>query len=45
MHKENKKLDMPFNAKKANRETIEFLIKLGILYEDENGIHVVNERR
>lgn len=33
-------IEFPQNVKKASKETIEFLIKVGILYKDETGIHV-----
>ena len=31
---------LPKNVKKASKETIEFLLKVGILYKNETGIHV-----
>ena len=33
-------IELPQNVKKARKETIEFLLKVGILYKDEAGIHV-----
>lgn len=33
----------PFNVTKANEATVEVLIKLGLLYADENGLHVVEK--
>ena len=33
-------IELPQNVKKASKETIEFLLKVGILYKDETGIHV-----
>ena len=35
-----KHIELPPNVKKASKETIEFLLKVGILYKDETGIHV-----
>lgn len=36
----NEEIKMPFNVSDASKETVDFLIKIGILYEDETGIHV-----
>ena len=33
-------IELTQNVKKASKETIEFLLKVGILYKDETGIHV-----
>lgn len=33
-------IELPPNVNKASKETIEFLLKVGILYKDEAGIHV-----
>ena len=33
-------IELPPNANKASKETIEFLLKVGILYRDETGIHI-----
>ena len=33
-------IELPPKVKKASKETIEFLLKVGILYKDETGIHV-----
>ena len=35
-----KHIELPPNVKKASKETIYFLLKVGILYKDETGIHV-----
>ena len=33
-------IEIPPNVNKASKETIEFLLKVGILYRDETGIHI-----
>ena len=33
-------IELPPNVNKASKETIEFLLKVGILYRDETGIHI-----
>ena len=33
-------IELPPNVNKASKETIEFLLKVGILYIDETGIHI-----
>ena len=33
-------IELPPNVNKASNETIDFLLKVGILYKDETGIHV-----
>ena len=35
-----KHIELPPNVKKASKETIDFLLKVGILYKDETGIRV-----
>ena len=35
-----KHIELPPNVKKASKETIDFLLKVGILYNDETGIHI-----
>lgn len=33
-------IELPPNVKKASKETIDFLLKVGILYKDETCVHV-----
>lgn len=37
-------LKMPPTVTKASKETIDFLKKVGILYEDETGLHVIERK-
>lgn len=43
MSKEKAQIEMPFNAIKASKEVVEFLTKIGILYKDEKGLHVIDK--
>lgn len=37
-------IQKPLGVTNASKETIDFLLKVGILYEDENGLHVIERK-
>lgn len=37
-------IQMPLGVTNASKETIDFLLKVGILYKDENGLHVIERK-